>query len=130
MNIIFTDIDGVLNTNWSKIWNKKCIEIYNRICKDFNLIPVVTSTWRMNYTIEKLQDIFNQQGIEAKIYDFTPSVSQAGRELEIRMWLSNHPTDKYVVVDDKNIELTNVIKCKGWIGLTEEHYNEIKKMMS
>ena len=64
MNIIFTDIDGVLNPNWSNIWNKKCVAIYNKICKEFNLIPVITSTWRMNYTFEKLQD--DLQDLKAK----------------------------------------------------------------
>lgn len=41
---IFTDIDGVLNPKFSKKWDKKCINIYNRICVDFKLLPVITST--------------------------------------------------------------------------------------
>lgn len=43
-NFIFTDIDSVLNPKFKKKWNKKSIDIYNKICQDFNLITVITST--------------------------------------------------------------------------------------
>lgn len=74
MNIIFTDIDGVLNPHWKSIWSRKSINIYNRICKEFNLVPVITSTWRIAHDINTLQDIFNTQGIETPIYDYTPVI--------------------------------------------------------
>lgn len=129
---IFTDIDGVLNPNFSKKWNKKCIDIYNRICIDFNLSPVVTSTWRLAYTIPQLQKIFINQGIISKIYDYTPNLYDF-RGIEISEWLRENEYDKYVVIDDKitdiNPYVLNVVGCKGWIGLTEAHYEEIKKIV-
>lgn len=72
MNVIFTDIDGVLNPHWKTKWSKTAIEQYNKICRDFDLVPVITSTWRTNHTIEQLQEIFTKQGIERPIYDYTP----------------------------------------------------------
>jgi len=132
MNIIFTDIDGVLNPKFSKKWNLKCINIYNSICNDFELQPVITSTWRIRYNISQLQDIFINQGITQKIYDYTPILS-CERGIEISQWLKENDCNKYIVIDDKisDIEkyVSNVIHCKGWIGLTNDHYEDIKKLL-
>jgi len=117
MKIIFTDIDGVLNPNFTKKWNKKCINIYNNICQDFNLSPVITSTWKIRYNKSELQEIFYSQGIKIKIFDFTPNLGNRG--LEIKKWLKcNNPTN-YIIIDDKIKELKklkNIIKCHGWVG--------------
>jgi len=132
-NIIFTDIDGVLNPNFNRKWNKKCVNIYNKICNDFNLLPVITSTWRIKYTLIQLQEIFNNQGIVPKIYDYTPNLLQY-RGLEIREWLNGHDYNKYIVIDDKISDIKpyveNIIHCKGYIGLTEDDYDEIKKIIN
>lgn len=129
---IFTDIDGVLNPKFSNKWDKKCVNIYNRICVDFELSPVITSTWRIRYSISQLQGIFLNQGIISKIYDITPNLSDF-RGLEIYEWLKNNEYDKYVVIDDKITDISpyvlNVVSCKGWIGLTEAHYEEIKRIL-
>lgn len=69
MNFIFTDIDGVLNPKFKKVWNQKCVNVYNKICSDFDLYPIITSTWRIRYSLPQLQDIFINQGINVKIFD-------------------------------------------------------------
>lgn len=133
-NYIFTDIDGPLNPHWKKQWSKKAIGIYNRICKDFELHPVISSTWRSNHTIAQLQQIFNEQGITAEIYGYTQILDNMDRGLEIEQWLSENEYSKYVVIDDVISTIVpyvkNVIGCKSWIGLTEENYNEIKTIMN
>jgi predicted mannosyl-3-phosphoglycerate phosphatase (HAD superfamily) len=80
MRVIFTDIDGVLNPHWRKKWSKTAIILYNKICKEFDLRVVITSTWRTNHTIEQLQQIFTEQGIEVPIYDYTPHLDQEDRD--------------------------------------------------
>lgn len=134
--MIFTDIDGVLNSNMSHktSWNSDAIDIYNRICHDFNLKPVISSTWRTNHTIKELQRIFDYWGIEAPIYDYTPILYTEPRGVEIDTWLRENWCSKWVVIDD-NISgitpfVTNVVKCKGSVGLTEEEYNIISKIMA
>lgn len=133
MRIIFTDIDGVLNPHWRTKWSKNAIAIYNKICKEYNLYPVITSTWRNNHTIEQLQRIFDEQGITVKIYDYTPHLDQKERGLEIKQWLDNNHCDNYVVIDDKTSDIepfvNNVVKCQSWVGLTEEQYKEIKGIL-
>ncbi|MCK9416634.1 HAD domain-containing protein [Candidatus Dojkabacteria bacterium] len=132
-NFIFTDIDGVLNPNFKPIWNRRCVDVYNKICSDFDLKPIITSTWRIKYTIPELQKIFNKQGIVTKICSQTP-ILMDHRGLEIDQWLMENSWNKYVVIDDSVSQITpyvnNVVKCDGWVGLTYEHYDIIKKLLS
>ncbi len=133
IRVIFTDLDGVLNPHWKTKWSKSSIQIYNQICQEYDLKPVITSTWRINHTKEQLQKIFYEQGIEVEIYDYTPHLDQKDRGLEIKEWLSNNKVDNYVVIDDIVHNITphvdNVIKVRNWVGLTTEEYIEIKKIL-
>lgn len=132
MKFIFTDIDGVLNPHWKKKWSKPSVAIYNKICKEFDLVPVITSTWRINHTKEQLQEVFINQGIDVIIHDYTPHIDQADRGIEIKEYLSNNPCEGYVIIDDRTSDIEphidNVVKCRSWLGLTEDEYNEIKKI--
>jgi hypothetical protein len=134
MRVIFTDIDGVLNPHWRKKWSKSAVMLYNKICKEFDLRVVITSTWRTNHTIEQLQQIFTEQGIEIPIYDYTPHLGQEDRGLEIRQWLiENVDCIDWVIIDDKTSDIEphvrNVVKCRSWIGLTKDEYEEIKTLL-
>ena len=134
MNIIFTDIDGVLNPHWRKKWDKISIRIYNQVCKEFNLLPVITSTWRINHSKEELQIIFDNQGIEIPIYDYTPNLDMCDRGLEIKSWLDSNECDNYVVIDDRTADIEpyvkNVVKCRSWLGLSKDEYLEIKRILN
>lgn len=136
MNVIFTDIDGVFNLAISskKNWNYSSIEIYNRICEEFDLKPVIISTWRTNHTIKELQRVFDYWGIDTPIYDYTPILYSEPRGIEIDTWLRDNYCDKWVVIDDNVSGITpfvsNVVKCRGWLGLTEDEYFEIKRILS
>jgi hypothetical protein len=136
MNVIFTDIDGVFNLAVSskKNWNYSSIEIYNRICEEFDLKPVITSTWRTNHSIKELQRVFDYWGVDTPIYDYTPILYSEPRGIEIDTWLRENPCNKWVVIDDNVSGITpfvsNVVKCRGWLGLTEDEYFEIKRILS
>ena len=134
MIIIFTDIDGVLNPHWRKKWDKTSIKIYNQLCSEFDLKPVITSTWRINHTKEELQEIFTNQGIETPIYDYTPDLDMIDRGQEIKTWLDNNKCDNYVVIDDRTDDIEpyvdNVFKCRSWLGLSKDEYLEIKNILS
>jgi hypothetical protein len=132
MRIIFTDIDGVLNPHWRTKWSKKSITLYNELCKEYDLKPVITSTWRIAHTKEQLQDIFKFQGIEVDIYDYTPILGGA-RGLEIKEWLDNNDCDNFIIIDDKTSDIepyiNNVVKCRSWIGLSTDEIKEIKEIL-
>jgi len=132
MNIIFTDIDGVLNPDWTTKWKRRAVRMYNKICEEFNLIPVITSTWRINYTKEELQEIFKKQGIKAIILDYTPNLED-DRGLEIKSWLDSNSYDNFVIIDDRITDIiphvNNTVKCDPLEGLTKKEYEEIMKIM-
>jgi hypothetical protein len=136
MNVIFTDIDGVLNLNvgTTRAWSPSAIDIYDRICEEFSLKPVISSTWRTNHTKQELQRIFDYWGIQTPIYDYTPILPTEHRGVEIELWLRENQCDKWIVIDDNISGITpyvsNVVKCRGWLGLTEEEYEEIQRILS
>lgn len=128
MNIVFTDIDGVLNTTSRTQWNKTSIELYNKLCQEFDLKPVISSTWRLNHTKEQLQKIFYEQGVNVEIYDYTDSFPGEGRGREIEDWIFNNSHKKFIILDDSVRDiltwgLPNVVKCRGWIGFSQEEYD-------
>lgn len=132
MNYIFTDIDGVLNTINRTKWNQYSIELYNKVCLEFDLKPIISSTWRTNHSINQLQNIFIQNGLEVEIYDYTPVLNEP-RGLEIESWLHknlNPLEDKWVVLDDSIRDITpylnNVVQCRSWLGFTEDEYELVR----
>ena len=99
--IIFTDIDGVLNVDYKKKWKKSCIELYNKITDELDLHPVITSTWRIPYNIDKLNEIFRNQGINRKILDSTILLQPSIRGLEILEYIERNNINEYCIIDDK-----------------------------
>jgi hypothetical protein len=135
MTIIFTDIDGVFNNINKLEWNKTSIHLYNKLCQEFDLKTVVTSTWRTNHTIYQLQNIFWNQGVENDIFDFTPVFPASGRGEEIEYWLKCNQWDNYIILDDntRDMEATglrNIVKCRGWIGFSEEEYQICRDILT
>lgn len=135
MNYIFTDIDGVLNTINRTDWNQYSIELYNKVCDEFDLKPIITSTWRIKHSIDQLQQIFLQKGIDVEIYDYTPILNEP-RGLEIESYLFKNidlVDDKWIILDDSVRDIRpyfsddKIVHCRSWLGLTEEEYLIIKK---
>lgn len=132
MGYIFTDIDGVLQINNPKKWDKKCCTLYNNICNELNLKAVITSTWRVQYSIRELQNIFYDQGIDVEIVGVT-DVLGIERGEEILNYIRDNSVSEYVVIDDNVrdiVPFVNNVVCieKSYIGLTEENCKQIKKI--
>jgi len=135
---IFTDIDGVLNTisktNSGRSFCPLSATFYDELCQEFNLKPVITSTWRTKLSIKELQRVFLYEGITTDIYDFTPIITSEGRGGEIENWLQNNQWDDYIILDDntRDIEsygLKNIVKCRGWIGFRKEEYEICRNIL-
>lgn len=106
MTVIFLDIDGCLRTHksdteWSLIINEpipfkvfdrkfsnKAVSNINYIYSITNCKLVISSTWRCNYTLEELRNIFRNNGIYAPIIDKTIIGLNRGEEIE--QWLDTH----------------------------------------
>ena len=134
MNVIFTDIDGVFNTINRNQWSSLSVALYDDLCHEFNLKPVITSTWRVKHSIKELERIFQHYGIYTNIYDFTPIINSEGRGGEIENWLKENQCDNYLILDDniRDIEsygLKNIVKCRSWIGFTKEEYDICRNIL-
>lgn len=119
-NIIFLDIDGVLNTqkhlkrqhketghmsslNWSPI---ACRHV-SLLCDHYDARIVVSSTWRYNHNLDELRRFFTDNGIDPDlVIDSTPALiheEQPGafrRGDEIARWLEENDHGTYVIIDD------------------------------
>jgi hypothetical protein len=135
---IFTDIDGVLNTitktDSGRSFSPLSAAFYDELCQEFNLKPVITSTWRTKLSIKDLQRVFLYEGITTDIYDFTPIIPSEGRGGEIEIWLQNNQYDDYIILDDniRDIEsygLKNIVKCRGWVGFGKEEYEICRNIL-
>lgn len=146
MVVIFLDIDGVLRTHESDLWwsheldkpippfhkrlfSKESIENLNYIIALTGAKVVITSTWRIYYTLEELKKVFRERGFIGQIIGTTEILENRGDE--IIDWLNNHKIDNYVVIDDNISDVISKIpdckiaKCKSMIGLNEEVFERV-----
>jgi len=127
MNIIFLDIDGVLN---SQLYHEsteaklpqtreesdlqdidpKAISFLNDLIKETDAKIVITSTWRKSHSDEVLQALFEKKGFIGKIIGHTPILGESNlRGNEILSWIKSnelilgqryHVFNTYVIFDD------------------------------
>jgi hypothetical protein len=127
MNIIFLDIDGVLNSQLyheSTVYktpttreesdlqdiDPKAIGFLNDLIKATEAKIVITSTWRRSHSDVKLQELFEKRGFIGKIIDHTPMLGEhTVRGNEILTWIernekllgkSRSDFSNYVIFDD------------------------------
>ena len=148
MNIIFLDIDGVLNSDaWLASENKKTLEypldqfdprtvkLLNRIIEKTEAKIVLSSTWRLNRSIEDIQEIFKKVGIIGEIVSVTPDLKNTQKHItrgnEILAWcienedligVSYKHYNSYAIIDDGNDfllwQVNNFFRCDRYMGLT------------
>lgn len=111
MNIIFLDIDGILNSyayykETGNDLNLKSVDILSQIYHKFNCKIVLSSTWRELKDISEesaqkmwknLVDTLSKYNME--IYDITPTIKN-NRPLEIATWLQNNSCSNFLILDD------------------------------
>lgn len=124
-NIIFLDIDGVLRTHksdleWSKqlnapilkginrLFSKTAVDNLNEVIILTKAKIVITSTWRLNLSIDELNKIFRDRGFIGEIIDKT-EINFKGRGFEIKQWLDNNKYKNYVVLDDQVKDIINIV---------------------
>ena len=149
MNIIFLDIDGVLNSQNKLIeiynitgkphssiyfpFDEKCLENLKNLVEETNSKIVITSTWRkyeekMNVLINK----FKEYNLDKSIIGYTP-VLNIQRQYEIIEYLMSLDTNvNYVIIDDITDmgELNNKLIVTNYkTGLTKENVNSAIKIL-
>jgi len=125
MNIVFLDIDGVLNgTNFlqASVWpvvkenqfwvmalnnlDSRAVELLNELLAKTGSKVVVSSSWRHAWKRTQIQSLLCEKGFHGEILDMTPELGD--RAVEIRMWVNIwrhfHSTINFVILDDDPVE--------------------------
>ncbi|QJI52419.1 hypothetical protein [Psychrobacillus phage Perkons] len=112
MKLIFLDIDGVMNSGFSKRSDKhfslafddNAVTNLKQILERTGAMIVVSSTWRLGEAIKSLkEDIFIHYGLDKYIVGVTPYYQETIRGLEIADYLAhqhNQVIESFVILDD------------------------------
>lgn len=126
MKILFLDIDGVVNCQYTTQRHRGYIGIdpymaflIGKIKLDTDCEIVLSSSWR--HTPEGIEEVKAQVG---PLYD-TTGPSLGGRGAEIQAWLDAHPGNHvYAIVDDDTNmlkeQLPNYFRTMWLTGITPE----------
>jgi hypothetical protein len=139
LDVIFLDIDGVLNpindTNYPHVFDPEAVAQLRRILDARPEIHVVFSTtWRTGFTFFVLGWLWNQHDLPVKrVIGRTPDIKLDRRGDEIRQWLDDaprlapqHKIRRYAAIDDEvkpileKIPKQSVFACDPALGLTKE----------
>lgn len=150
-NILFLDVDGVLNSEINRRIKKessKSLSAYHiqlpgdklfklkRIIIATNAKIVLSSSWRLggtsydpSYAQLNLEKQLNNYGMS--IYDITPSSKDRNRGVEIYLWLNNFYMKngyipRYVILDNVIHDLIDyhkghIVKIPELIGIQDKH---------
>jgi hypothetical protein len=146
--IIFLDIDGVLNNGVDSdthydasygeyfLYSPRCVSRLNQLIAATGASIVVSSTWRLGLTLEKMTLLLNNMGILPPIVGMTDDLRNhyCCRGNEIYKWIKDNKDilkykyyydyKSYVILDDDTDMLLwqkdNFVNTDGQIGLTDE----------
>lgn len=159
MNVIFLDVDGVLNnakTFYKRYLNylitgkqnleidEKMVERLKKIVDATSAKIVLSSSWRVFFTKHNNEVFADSKGYQLceilekynmEIFDLTPYDKNRHRGNEISAYLNENEVDKYIIIDDDDFDLQDlsehVIKTSFKSGLTDEHViDAIEKLNS
>lgn len=158
--IIFLDFDGVLNHQIFYIEQRKkkdadfdyirdnidnkSVEYLNAIVRENDAKVVVTSTWRLNRTVEELQAVLDSHGFKGQVIGKTEDLRYGHggncifRGNEIHKWIEDnkefcpYPYSNYVILDDDSDMLLwqkdNFICVDAYCGITPKTVFMAKKI--
>lgn len=145
MKIVFLDFDGVLNSlsdiafsSGSTAFQAQFIERLNAIVQASRAKVVVSSTWRVNHSLDELRKLLESSGFEGEVIGCTPvfdyeqarGLSDIGviRCNEIQAWIDAHPIPltSFVILDDLDLEplAAYQIRTDMEAGLCDHHVGE------
>lgn len=157
MNVIFLDIDGVLNCQLFYENRKKSESIIeypqdqidpvrvswlNTLCNETDSVVVISSTWRCS-GIEYCRKALREAGATFNVIDITP-ILHVARGCEIDKWLKDncmqlfgvhaHDFYRYAIIDDDSDMLLNqqdhFFHTDPYSGLTPNTCYKIKRFFT
>jgi hypothetical protein len=144
MNIVFLDIDGVLNNSLhSKLsdhhhgfeFDPMCISNVIEILDITESKLVITSTWRIDETVTSLNDkVLKHYGLDKYVVAFTPVLTEQIRGNEVELYLKTtelNVTNYIILDDDKDMgnHLHRLVRTNPRRGLDKGNKNEAIKLL-
>lgn len=152
MKVIFLDIDGVLNSVSSFIYNNRMhflgltqdfsheslcpiacsnLQYVLEECPDIKL--VISSTWRKYYSLEEIKAKFDRYGVDSsRIVGMNP-IDSSYRGKEIQEYLDLHPeiTQFAILDDDSDMEpnMERLVKVDSRNGFTFTDAEKLIEML-
>ena len=123
----FWDIDGVLATTYQfntnrKKWHptfdcyrfdEKCVKVFNSIIEIVNPVIILSSDWKIHYSIEQMNEIFKWNAVNATVSDTTGSSwgvmftslqqLEECRAYEIKKYVAEHNITNWIAIDDLDL---------------------------
>ena len=146
MKIIFLDFDGVLNNLTTRgphpgtdpRFDPFNISILNQIINESSAKIVITSSWRIDHTLEELRHLLGQVGVMGDIIDVTPNgapdpirgISNSSvRGHEIQAWLNGREDVTHFVIIDDSDDMVHLmfklVQTDDIIGLEPRNVSQV-----
>ena len=139
-NIVFLDWDGVVQINRDRETTNKKLELVKILIESTKAKIVLSSNRRIDKGIHYIIKCFEENEIsyDKDIIPFTSLVNDmTDRASLIELWLTENRTcvDKFVILDDKDINLSNKFRERFFqtintIGLTESIIGQAIKLLN
>lgn len=144
MTVIFLDHDGVLVPKGfeseNQFFSEYCVNVLNNILILIDTKIVVSSDWRLHYSLESLSDIYQESGIMKHPMDTTKDFWTKSSNVndlekiradEILDYVKTYQIDKWVAIDDLNLFpfLENFVLTNSEKGLVMKNINETLKYL-
>lgn len=149
MQIIFLDIDGVLNNydvarhacqkddmSLEAMIGKPFMERLNDIVRRTDCQIVISSSWRKILSLTEIRKGFKFHGFQGKIISTTPELDKE-RGYEIDEWMKHYGksmhVEKFVIIDDDDdmVHLSShLVQTDMTFGLTDIHVEKIVELLN
>ncbi|MDD3172055.1 MAG: HAD domain-containing protein [Herbinix sp.] len=152
INLLFLDIDGVINTpipqikgdtitkptlfNYDGIANRQALLLISYLCAKYNLSIVISSSWRKYVELSSLSKLLYKNGLHVSvpIIGKTPVYDYEKRGVEIREYLLENPKyNEYYIIDDDGDFLDDqkdhLIQTNCYNGFTFSDYMEFENLI-
>lgn len=145
-NVVILDLDGVLITtpSWKadeihpdgySDFNKEAVHALNSLLEEIEAELWLSSTRRLNQTLEGFRTIFNNRSIKKELAGFLPGGTRGlKRRVEIEAFLNCEPIDNFIIVDDdQSLQELDETRKDFWvrtdplIGFNTEKLNEARE---
>lgn len=129
--VIFLDLDGVVTRNEGATTEDRvrpaCTARLDALVRRTGARVVVSSSWRITCTPERIRRYLASAGYTGAIDSATPVLPEHTRGAEIRAWLDAHPGEAsaFVILDDWPLDefagmLVHLVQTDYDAGLTDD----------